>query len=370
MNYKTEEINFSPFNADEVLKALLSVLRTSKHLSFSYAGDIQSLIDRIGRVFYAGRSLIFVSGKDDGKQVEIFEYLKSGKEAVAHEFASPFGQKMAAHLMTIGQEVVMIEEPAEFAEELDEPFRENFTRVFSGLGKEKVYLIPLRLLKHQGTAETERRAGLLVLQESDRAVGWNQLVVDSLVIIADHLAKLAQVESLSNRLEAHEQEDPATGLLNRRGGVVSISEEVERAKFFGDKLALLLIHVDTKNKREAQGTPAQSKMVLSVVSGVISSQMRPVDVVCRFGSEQFLLSLPRMPEGEAVSVAQHIKSGVSTALLNAGEKALPLTVSIGIAYMGEDGRNLDDLLSVCHELVSEAQSMGGNQIKTKKASQV
>ncbi|HMY53750.1 MAG TPA: hypothetical protein PK671_12385, partial [Candidatus Obscuribacter sp.] len=48
-----------------------------------------------------------------------------------------------------------------------------------------------------------------------------------------------------------------------------------------------------------------------------------------------------------------------------GLKSQPLTVSIGIASMPEDGNKFDDLLSACHELISEAKCMGGNQVKSR-----
>lgn len=387
LNYRTDEIDFSPFNADEVLKALCSVLRTSKHLSFSYAGDIQSLIDRIGRTFYAARSMIFLSGSDDGQQVEIFEYVKRGKTAVAHEFASPFGQKMARHLLTLPQEVHLVEDVDKFSEEIDEGFRDMFKKIMEAVGKERVYLIPLRLLPPDsaGTKGPERRAGLLLLQEIDSSsqTKWNKLVVESLVTIADHLAKLFEVESLRGRLEAHESEDPATGFLNRRGGVLAITEEIERSRFFGDRLSLMLIHVDSAKKSDAPMGAAQAKAVLTAVSGVVSSQSRPVDVICRFGHEEYIVALPRMSREEAVRVAQQIKSSVGAALLNVlekgkqekhgqpydgdqeGLKSQPLTVSIGIASMPEDGNKFDDLLCACHELISEAKCMGGNQVKSR-----
>ncbi|MBK9769880.1 MAG: diguanylate cyclase [Candidatus Obscuribacter sp.] len=387
MNYKTDEIDFSPFNADEVLRALCSVLRTSKHLSFSYAGDIQSLIDRIGRVFYAGRALIFVHSSDERPQVEIFEYVKSEKAALAFQFATPFGQRFAAHLVGLAQEVTMVEEPSTFAAELDSEYKEFFGKLAENLGPERFYMIPLRLLSSDvGSTTSEKRAGLLLLQESDAKVRWNKLVLDSLVTIADHLAKLAQVESLNCRLEAHEKDDAATGFLNRRGGVVALTEEIERAKFFGDELCLMLVVVDSLRRSDATMTAAQSKELLAAVSSVVSKFARPVDVICRYGHDQFLLSLPRMAVSEAEKVAEHIKSGINGALLTvaskqkqanhgkpfdeaqAGVAGQPLSASIGVACMSEDGKCFDELLAVCHDLVSQAQSIGGNVVKVRKKS--
>ncbi len=387
MSYKTDEIDFSPFNADEVLRALCSVLRTSKHLSFSYAGDIQSLIDRIGRVFYAGRALIFVHSSEDRPSVEIFEYVKSEKAALAFQFASPFGQRFAAHLVGMAQEVTMVEDQPAFAKTLDNEYKEFFEKLSETLGPERFYMIPLRLLSSDaGSTTSEKRAGLLLLQESDAKVRWNKLVLDSLVTIADHLAKLAQVESLNSRLEAHEKDCPVTGFLNRRGGVAALTQEIDRAKFFGDELCLMLVVIDNLKRSDANMTAAQSKELLIAVSSVVSKFARPVDLICRYGQDQFLLSLPRMSVDEAQSVASHIKSGINGALLNVVSKVKqanhgkpfdetqaalagqPLTASIGVACMSEDGKTFDQLMVVCNDLVSQAQSLGGNTVKVRKKS--
>lgn len=371
MNYKTDEIDFSPFNADEVLKALCSVLRTSKHLSFSYAGDIQSVIDRIGRVFYAGRSLIFVNSKDDASQVEIFEYVK-GQEAASHHFASPYGQKLAAHLISLPQEIYVIEDKKAFCENLDETFRDLFLRIFENFGAERIYLVPMRL---RSGDTSERRAGLLALQEAPGSPKWNKLVLESLISISDHLAKLAEVEHLHSRLELYDKEDPATGFLNRRGGLVALNEELERARYFKDKLSIVLVDLDKHLKGEQLST-SQTKAVISTVSGVLASQSRSVDVVSRFAQDQFLVCIPRLDPSEVVGVAEHIKAGIHNSLqnLNASLKRnleepldarSPLTASVGVASMPEDGGSFDELFAAANERVLACRSLGGNRVKAK-----
>ena len=113
----TLDIDFSPFNAEGVLRALCSVLRTSKALSFSYAGDIQSLTDRIGRVFNASRCLMFIVDKHHDR-VEIFEYVSSGIEPVAFKFAGPYGQQLAEELMDLEGDINTLEDDDQLAKKI------------------------------------------------------------------------------------------------------------------------------------------------------------------------------------------------------------------------------------------------------------
>jgi len=152
----TEELDFSPFNAEDVLIALCKVLRTSRAISFSYAGDIQSLIERIGHVFHAARCLMFVAGKNRD-HVEIFEYCADGASAVAHKFAGVHGQNLALELISLEGDINTVED----------------TQKYDGL-IDGGYLLPLKI-RGDSVADggKDRRAGLLYLQEGPGS-RWNK----------------------------------------------------------------------------------------------------------------------------------------------------------------------------------------------------
>lgn len=393
IDYKTDEIDFSPFNAEEVLRALCNVLRTSKHLFFGYAGDIQSLVDRIGRVFFAGRAIFFVNSKKD-TPVEVFEYLKGEREALAHLLSSPFAQKFVEELVGLPSDVMTVDDRASFAAEFDGDFAEFAEKFCATMGDERFHLIPLRLYvenKSQTAASTgapgsgqggaspslenERRTGLLLLQEADKRVSWNKMVLDSFAVIADHLARLAQIETLSDKLAALEELDCETGLLHRTAIQTAVVREIERASFYGDSLAILVIAVDNP-RREVTGL-AQSREHLLAVSSVVSSSARAFDLVGRFAADQFMLCVPRMERAEAERTGERLRSQINAALLQTTARAKQqsqnesfalATASVSVVMLKEDGRNFDELLAVSRDLLSAAQSVGGNCVKVRKLS--
>ncbi len=365
---ETTELDFRPFNSDGVLRALCSVLRSSKHLSWNYAGDIQSVIERIGKVFEAGRSLIFVTSQSRS-DIEVFEYSVPELTAVAHHFATPLGQKLAEQLITNSDELVKISDMHEYALELDENYREFFTRVWETFGKEKSYLIPLRV---QSEATGERRAGLLVLQESGNTTGgWNKLVLDSLLAIADYLAKLAEVEQLVASLEAKETEDASTGLLNRRVATAVMEKEVERARFCGDPLSLAIFDLDLNKRSPDLYGSASGDAIIKTVATAIKSNGRVIDSVGRLGVDEFLVCLPRVSPEEAMKLADSTRKRVNEALMNLGKTLpkqpdlwYPQTVSVGLASMANGRESFESLFSSAQLSLADAQSAGGNLVKT------
>lgn len=368
---ETTELDFRPFNSDGVLKALCSVLRSSKHLSWNYAGDIQSVIERIGKVFESSRCFIFVTSPER-PDIEVFEYMASGVGAIAHHFASPIGQKLAEQLIANSDELSTVENLAEYAQDLDEPLRDYFVRVWESFGPQKSYLIPLRV---QSEATGERRAGLLVLQQGELG-GWNKQVLDSLLAIADYLAKLAEVEQLVASLEAKETEDSATGLLNRRSSASIFEKEVARAKYCGYDLSVAVIDLDLNKRSPDLYGSASGDAIIKTVAQAIKANARPIDVIGRWGVDEFVVCLPHVSADEAFRIVDSTRKRINEALMNLG-KALPKqddlwypqTASVGIAAMAanSEGRQTFDTLFAASQLsLADAQSAGGNVVKANK----
>jgi diguanylate cyclase (GGDEF)-like protein len=358
MQKKTEELDFSPFNAEDVLTALCKVLRTSKAISFSYAGDIQSLIDRIGRVFHAARCMMFVASKQ-GNKVEIFEYVAEGVEPCAQKFAGLHGQSAALELMSLEGEINTFED------------REKFDGKLQG-----GYFMPLRIRGEagEGGGGKERRAGLLYLQEGPLS-RWNKMVLDIFVVMADHLARLAQIEQLASSLAEFESEDKLTGFLHRKFLAQAAEKELARADFFDDQASLLVISLDRGNKSTAVYGTSLGELILKTVASTIKSNARTVDLCGRLALDQFLLFCPRQDEKESMKTAEHLIKRVNENLMNLTHRSdlkidpgmfVPTTVSIGVAHRSQSAA-YEGLFALAQEALATANLSGGNTVKCLKA---
>ena len=106
-------MDFSPFDPLTNLEAVSEVIKTIRHLSWSYAGDIARIVIKIGKTFYAGRCVVCVC-TDEGK-IEVFEYTDGTVESLQDYFETPEGQKFLSHCSELGPECVQLK-PASKAE--------------------------------------------------------------------------------------------------------------------------------------------------------------------------------------------------------------------------------------------------------------
>ena len=85
--------------------------------------------------------------------------------------------------------------------------------------------------------------------------------------------------------------DGLTGIFNRRFFELRIEEEVERARRFDTGMAVIMVDIDQfKRLNDEFGHPLGDE-VLRQVSSIFSQQLRKIDVVCRYGGEEFAILL-------------------------------------------------------------------------------
>jgi diguanylate cyclase (GGDEF)-like protein len=135
-----------------------------------------------------------------------------------------------------------------------------------------------------------------------------------------HILSLASVDSL-------------TGLYNKRHFDEVFGKEVARAEQTNTPCSLIVLDIDHFKKiNDAFGHPA-GDAVLKHVAGVVKSQIRPMDTLCRVGGEEFALVLPQTPHALAVQAAELIRSAVESAVCEVAGTPIAATLSLGVAQL-------------------------------------
>ncbi len=166
---------------------------------------------------------------------------------------------------------------------------------------------------------------------------------------------LAQIEEASNR-------DPLTGAYNRRYLMEYIDKCIEQTKT-GDMrtFSLLMFDIDHfKNINDTYGHLAGDDCIESLAS-LLKSNLRKVDVVSRYGGEEFVCVLPSADETPAFRRAEQIRSSIESSQLSADISDRVITVSGGVA-MYEDGVTAQELINEADENLYIAKESGRNQI--------
>jgi diguanylate cyclase (GGDEF)-like protein len=109
--------------------------------------------------------------------------------------------------------------------------------------------------------------------------------------------------------------------------------------------------------------------VLRRLASLLVRELRTIDVVGRFGGEEFLIVLPETDATGAVTAATRILNSVRAGhhgYLGAGWH---ITVSIGLAEFAIDGRSVSELIEVADRSLYEAKREGKNRlVMSSKAS--
>lgn len=156
--------------------------------------------------------------------------------------------------------------------------------------------------------------------------------------------------------------DELSGMGNRRAFYEQAEAEIKLATLDDKPLAALMIDIDHfKNINDrfghAVGDDAIKKLA-SIILGII----RDADVEGRIGGEEFGIVTPNTGLKGAEDLAERIRLGVESFELSAGEEAIKLTVSIGIAAFESDGDSLSSLMLRADEALYKAKHLGRNQV--------
>jgi len=163
--------------------------------------------------------------------------------------------------------------------------------------------------------------------------------------------------------------DQLTGLHNRRYMTGQLDALVARATKGGEPVAALLIDIDHfKQINDNYGHDAGDE-VLREFALRVASNVRAIDLPCRYGGEEFVVIMPDTPIEGAQLVAERIRkhvSGTPFRVTNSPE-TLTVTISIGVAATIGEGDTPEALLKRADRGVYEAKAAGRNKVVAKAA---
>ena len=154
--------------------------------------------------------------------------------------------------------------------------------------------------------------------------------------------------------------DPVTGLTNHRFFQESLKRELERAVRHSRSLSLMMIDVDHfKNYNDQFGHP-EGDSLLQKIAEKISSEVRNIDLVSRYGGEEFAVIMPDTKSEEALMVAERLRQSFVTSPISA-KAAKSLTVSVGVAGLSSKYSDPSSLIHAADQALYQAKGRGRNQ---------
>lgn len=202
----------------------------------------------------------------------------------------------------------------------------------------------------------EMEIGILTLSSA-----FNVVLCGSLIWVFSHLYEVNRERSQQALMKMASQ-DSLTGLNNRLRLTEIFQREVQVAKRNEIALSLLLIDVDHFKEVNDRYGHILGDRVLQGLADLIRSHSRQTDYGFRVGGEEFCLILSGANLNSASKVAETLRQSIDSESFEQDGESVYVTVSIGVAEYGNDGRDLDSLYRVADKRLYEAKTSGRNRV--------
>jgi diguanylate cyclase (GGDEF)-like protein/PAS domain S-box-containing protein len=160
--------------------------------------------------------------------------------------------------------------------------------------------------------------------------------------------------------------DSLTGLYNRRYFFELAAREFNATRRYRRPLAIIMFDTDSlKTTNDTFGHAAGDRL-LELVAHTAAGHMRAVDVLARYGGDEFIIMLPETSTQHALPIAERIRSSVAALQVETGKGPARVTISIGIAELKSDpaDHSIEKVIQRADNAMYVAKAQGRNRIET------
>lgn len=168
------------------------------------------------------------------------------------------------------------------------------------------------------------------------------------------------------RVELYEQVqklsiiDGLTEVYLRRYLMERLEEEVDRSRRLGLTFSVGMVDVDRFKQCNDKYGHLVGDTVLRKIAEKFKNSVREVDMVGRYGGEEFCIVLPETTKELALTVAERLRVSVEAKDIRAFDEEIKVTVSVGVATYPEDGKNITEIIEKADTALYMAKRKGRN----------
>ena len=211
----------------------------------------------------------------------------------------------------------------------------------------------------------DRLLGCLSVDEPRNGRSPGLETIRALEIFANQA--VAAIEGARSYNEAREQSirDSLTGAYNHRHFQEVLQREIGRAERLGRPLTVLMLDIDDfKSINDRFGHPVGDAILQGIVAEIRNEVRNDMDLLARYGGDEFALVLPETPMTEGIIVAERVRRRVDERLFRMPDshQVLRATVSIGLATYPDDSGDKKDLVEKADAALYRAKHGGKNAV--------
>ena len=155
-----------------------------------------------------------------------------------------------------------------------------------------------------------------------------------------------------------------TGLLNRRYFFELAEKEITRAVRYQKPLSLLMIDIDHFKRINDQFGHLVGDQMLQLIARNCTKILRKVDIISRYGGEEFTVLLPETDLKESLVAAERLREAIASSQVVSREGVAKVTGSLGVVSLGMCPPEIKQLIDCTDQALYEAKKAGRNQVKS------
>ena len=211
-------------------------------------------------------------------------------------------------------------------------------------------------------SQREQMLGALAVDSRDHHRIFPESDVGPLATLADYAAIAIVNARLFAEVQLASITDGLTGLFNRRHVLALADQEYARARRFERPLSALMIDIDHFKQVNDTHGHATGDQVLAEVGRRLRSSVRTIDIVGRYGGEEFVLVLPETALPGAGLLGERLRRGMAASPIATLAGALSITMSVGVATTQPTVSDVATLIANADSALYAAKQAGRNRV--------
>jgi diguanylate cyclase (GGDEF)-like protein len=174
-------------------------------------------------------------------------------------------------------------------------------------------------------------------------------------------AAYVELRAQGEKLETASRTDFLTGLANRRYALDKLHNENTRYQRTHSPYCILLIDIDDFKKINDSLGHGVGDCILKQIALTFKDKVREIDLVTRWGGEEFLILLPDTNLDQGHQVAEKLRQSIEQTRFECDHHSLTITISIGVEF-SQPGQNPMYFVDLADEKLYHAKASGKNQV--------
>lgn len=187
---------------------------------------------------------------------------------------------------------------------------------------------------------------------------------DNFLILSRQFMLEARKAALYEKVEELAIIDGLTGAYVRRHFLERLSEEFRRSRRHKFEFSFLMLDIDHFKRCNDTYGHLVGDAVLARIVDILKANIRQIDLVARFGGEEFCVLLPETGKKDASLVAERIRAAVAEEEFKVYDEFMNTSVSIGLVSFPEDARKRNELIEKADTALYQAKNEGRNRVRT------